>query len=55
MKDYKLSDIKRVCEKCNDDYDSPFCNDCPLISVCSTIVQCSPFKWDIDEEVKDER
>lgn len=45
MKDYKLSDMKRICQKHTKD-----CRECPIFEVCQITTEWEPASWDIDEE-----
>lgn len=49
MKDYKLSEIKKICKALSTDYDRK-CGICPIrISICS-FLEVAPATWDIDEK-----
>ena len=48
MKDYRLSEIKKICEEHSTDYDR-FCGKCPLRnSVCKEL-ENAPATWEIDK------
>lgn len=49
MKDYKLSEIKKICEKYSTDYDR-FCEKCPLRNNVCRELEVAPATWEIDEK-----
>lgn len=53
MKDYKLSEIKKICEKYSTDYDR-FCEKCPLHNHVCRELEGAPATWEIDERDGDE-
>ena len=54
MKDYKLSEIKAICEK------HPICCDCPFCNLIGSTIFCdfadgmAPVNWQIDDEEQDD-
>ena len=48
MKDYKLSEIKEICEDCTESGEV-VCEDCPLELFCLTEFQHCPSYWKIDK------
>lgn len=53
MKDYKLSEIKKICEKYSTDYYRS-CGKCPLRNnVCGALEE-APATWNIDQKDGDE-
>ena len=56
MKDYKLSEIKTICEKhkyCNDK--CPFYTEAYVGAICLLMTSlCAPEKWQIDKEGQDD-
>lgn len=52
MKDYKLSEIKKICEKYSTDYDR-FCEKCPLGNGVCGEIENAPATWEIDEKEKE--
>ena len=48
MKDYKLSEIKKICEKYSTDYYRS-CNKCPLGNGVCEEIENAPATWEIDE------
>lgn len=49
MKDYKLSEIKKICEEHSTDYDR-LCGKCPLRNGVCKEIENAPATWEIDEK-----
>ena len=48
MKDYRLSEIKKICEE-HHKYSGGECKTCPIFDFCSSY-WISPRHWEIDEK-----
>lgn len=49
MKDYKLSEIKKICEEHSTDYNR-LCGECPLRNGVCNEIENAPATWEIDEK-----
>lgn len=49
MKDYRLSEIKKICEEYSTDY-SRLCRKCPLGNGVCKEIENAPATWEIDEK-----
>ena len=49
MKDYRLSEIKKICEEHSTDYDR-LCGECPLRNNVCKEIENAPATWEIDEK-----